>query len=104
MYLTENGIEPQASCAYILEQNGVAERKNKHLLEVTRALLFEMNLPKYFWSDGVLTAVYLINRMPSWTLEGKSPIEVLCPRKPLFQVPPKVVWLYLLCACPETSA
>ena len=68
----------------------MAERKNMHLLEVTRALLFEMNVPKHFWSDGVLIAAYLINIIPSRTLEGKSPIEVLCPRMPLFQVPSKV--------------
>lgn len=57
---------------------------------VTQALLFEMNVPKYFWSDGILTATYLINKMPSRTLEGKSPIEVSCPNQPVFQVPPKV--------------
>ena len=89
-YLAENGIESQTSCAYTPEQNGAAERKNRHLLEVTQALLFEMNVPKHFWSDGTLTATYLINRMPSRTLGGMSPIEVLCPSKPLFQVPPKV--------------
>lgn len=53
MYLNDSGIEFQTSCAYTLEQDGVAERKNRHLLEVTRALLFEMNVPKHFWSDAV---------------------------------------------------
>ena len=57
---------------------------------VTQALLFEMNVPKFLWSDGILTATYLINKMPSRTLEGKSPIEVSCPNQPVFQVPPKV--------------
>ena len=61
-----------------------------HLLEVSRALLFEMNVPKYFWSDGVLTASYLINSMPSRTMEGKSPIEALCPSMPVFQISPMV--------------
>ena len=38
------------------QQNGVVERKNRHLLEVTRTL-FEMRVPKTFWGDVVLTAV-----------------------------------------------
>lgn len=38
-YLSENGIEPQTLCAYTSEHTGVSERKNKHMLEVTRALL-----------------------------------------------------------------
>ena len=74
-YLAENGIESHTSCAYTPQQDGIAERKNRHLLEVARALLFEMNVPKTFWSDGVLTAACLINRMPSKTLGGKSPVE-----------------------------
>lgn len=63
-YLAHNGIESQTSCPYTPEQNGVAERKNRHLLEVTQALLLEMNVPKTYWSDGVRTACFLINRMP----------------------------------------
>ena len=38
-------------------------RKNKLLLEVSRAMMFYMNLPKYLWRDAVLTASYLINRI-----------------------------------------
>ena len=50
--------------------------------------MFEMNVPKYFWSDGVLPAAYLINKILSRTLEGrKSPIEVLFPSLPAFPVP-----------------
>lgn len=75
---------------YTLEQNGVAERKNMHLLEVTRALLFEMNVPKHFWSDGVLIATFLINSIPARILGGKSPFELLCQNEPLFLIPPRV--------------
>ena len=48
-----------------------------------------MNVPKSFWSDEVLTT-YLINKMPSKTLGGNIPIEILCPKRPLFQVSPKI--------------
>ena len=45
-YLESNGIIHQTSCPYTSAQNGVAERKNRHLLEVARSLMFTMNLPK----------------------------------------------------------
>ena len=54
-----------------------AERKNKHILEITRALLIPYNVPKYLWKEAVLTAVYLINRMPSKVLQFKTPISLL---------------------------
>jgi hypothetical protein len=52
-----------------LQQNGISERKNRHLLEVTRTLLFQNNVPKFYWSDVVLTTTYLINRLPSMKLK-----------------------------------
>lgn len=63
-YLAHNGIESQTSCPCTPEQNGAAECKSGHLLEVTRALLLEMNDPKAYWSDGILTVSFLINHMP----------------------------------------
>ena len=62
----------------------MAERKNSHLLEVARRLLFHMHVPKQFWSDTVLTACYLINQMPSSVLDGASPHSLLYPSTPLF--------------------
>jgi hypothetical protein len=56
------------------EQNGVVERKNKHILEVTRCLLFAMNVPKYLWGEAVQTATYLINRMPLRTVDFSIPL------------------------------
>ena len=47
------------------QQNGVAERKNGHVLAVTKTLLFHNNVPKYYWGEAALTASYLINRLPS---------------------------------------
>lgn len=103
IYLLDIGIERQTSCAYTLEQNGVAEHKNRHLLEVARALLIGMNVPKSFWSDGVMTAAFLINRMASRVLGEKSHVDMLSPSIPLFPIVPKVFSVHLLCSYPKTT-
>lgn len=88
-YLSSFGIIHQTTCPGTSEQNGLAERKNKHLLDVTRSLMFAMNVPKHLWSEAVMTAAYLINRMPLRVLGHKTPIECLT-GKNSFVVPPKV--------------
>ena len=58
-------------------QNGVAERKNRHLLEVARSLSFTMKVPKYLWGEAVLTVAFLINWMPLQALNYRTPLECL---------------------------
>ncbi|KAJ9553858.1 hypothetical protein OSB04_017903 [Centaurea solstitialis] len=89
-YMLQNGILHESSCVDTPAQNGVAERKNRHLLEVARALLFHMTVPKPFWADVVATTCFLINRMPSVILDGQSPFSVLFPTKSLFPIDPKI--------------
>jgi hypothetical protein len=47
-FFTENGILHETSCVGTQQQNGVAKRKNRHLLEITRSLLFESKVPVNF--------------------------------------------------------
>ena len=47
VFLSENGILHQTTCPDTPPQNGVAERKNRHILKVARSLMFTMNVPKY---------------------------------------------------------
>lgn len=47
-YLSNNGIIYQSSCYDILQQNGIAEWKNRHLLEVVRCIMFMSNVPKNY--------------------------------------------------------
>lgn len=57
-FLIEKGILHQSTCPDTPEQNGIAERKNKHLLEIARAMMFYMHIPKYLW--GMLFLLHLI--------------------------------------------
>ena len=75
-FFAEKGVIHQSSCIDTPAQNGIAERKNRHLLEVTRTLMFSTKIPKYLWGDALLHATYLINRMPSKILDFKTPIDV----------------------------
>ncbi|KAA0039229.1 putative polyprotein [Cucumis melo var. makuwa] len=70
-------IVHQNSCAYTPQQNGVAERKDHHLLEVAHSLMLSTSLPSYLWGDAILTAAHLINRMPSSILHLQTPLECL---------------------------
>uniref|UniRef100_A0A2N9F6X6 Integrase catalytic domain-containing protein n=1 Tax=Fagus sylvatica TaxID=28930 RepID=A0A2N9F6X6_FAGSY len=89
-FLTSRGIIHQTSCVRTPQQNGIAERKNGPILAIARALMLQMHVPKLFWADAVLTATYLLNRMPSRVLKGKSPFEILFADKSPFSVPLKV--------------
>ena len=76
-YFQSQGILHDSSCVNTPQQNGVAERKNGHLLNTTRALLFQGNVSKSYWGEAILTVTYMINRIPSQVLDNKSPIEIL---------------------------
>ncbi|KAH9650271.1 hypothetical protein KPL70_026312 [Citrus sinensis] len=57
------------------QQNGLAEKMNRTLLEKVRCMLFNANLSKHFWVEAVTTIVYLVNRSPSSTLNFRTPQE-----------------------------
>ena len=71
-FFSKKGIIHQTSCVNTPQQNGVAERKHRHLLNMARALLIQASLPKIFWGDAILASAYLINRTPTPTFQGKS--------------------------------
>lgn len=81
-FYSEQGMMLETTCPHTPQQNGVVERKHRHLIETARALRFEANLPKRFWGECVLTAAYLINRLPSIVIENRTPYETIFGQKP----------------------
>ncbi|PKU83192.1 Retrovirus-related Pol polyprotein from transposon TNT 1-94 [Dendrobium catenatum] len=81
-FLTNNGIIHQISRPYTPQQNGIAERKHRHIVETARAMLIDAQLPYSFWVYAVMTATYLINRMPTPLLHNRSPYQCLFGKPP----------------------
>ncbi|CAL1409432.1 unnamed protein product [Linum trigynum] len=81
-FYKEEGILPQESCPGVSQQNGVVERKNRHVLELTRALLFHSGVPNRFWVEAIQTVVYLINRQITPVLDQCSPYQTLYGKMP----------------------
>jgi transposase InsO family protein len=74
-YLLSEGIRHELTIPKTPEQNGVAERMNRTLVETVRSMLFDARLPKRFWAECLSTAVYLRNRSPSKAVVGMTPFE-----------------------------
>lgn len=67
------------------QQNGVAERKNRTLVEATRCLLIQLGLPPSFWAEAISTANYVKNRCISRSIEGSTPYELWNDRLPVIR-------------------
>ena len=74
-FLDDQGVKRQFTCRYTSQQNGVAERKNRHIAEIARALMSEKEMPQYYWAEAVHTAVYIMNRTPTAAVHDVMPEE-----------------------------
>ena len=81
-YCKDHGIIMENTIPYIPQQNGVSERMNCTVMETARSLLYHAGLPLTFWAEAVSTAVYVRNRSPTSSLNGKIPYEVWHNEKP----------------------
>ncbi|KAJ9556427.1 hypothetical protein OSB04_011041 [Centaurea solstitialis] len=76
-FLQSMGISHYTTPPHTPEQNGIAERRHRHIVETGLALLHFAGLPLRFWSHAFQTAVYLINRLPTPILDSKTPFHTL---------------------------
>lgn len=74
--MKQNGIRYQTTNPYTPQQNGLAERMNRTIVEKARCMLFDAGLSKEFWAEAVNTSVYVINRCPAKGLNGKTPEQM----------------------------
>lgn len=85
-FFQKQGVIHESSCVETPQQNGVAERKLGRILSMTRALLFQRNVPKSFWGEAVLIETHLINRLPSTVLDQETPMNILSNFYPDFRI------------------
>ena len=72
-FCTEKGISHQFTVPYCPQQNRVAERMNRTIMEGARSMLYHAKLPLEFWAEACSTAVYLHNRSPTIALKDQTP-------------------------------
>ncbi|GJU39878.1 putative ribonuclease H-like domain-containing protein [Tanacetum coccineum] len=76
------GIKRDYSNARTPQQNGVAERKNRTLIEAARTMLADSKLPTMFWTEAVSTACYVLNRVLVTKPHNKTPYELVSGKVP----------------------
>ena len=76
-FCEDNGIVHEVTAPYTPQHNGLAERRIRSFLDMTRSMLKMKKMPNTFWGEAVRTASYILNR---------------CPTKKLDQIPEEI-WL-----------
>jgi len=98
-YLGLNGIQSKCGAPYTPQENRIAERQNRTLMRKVLSMVSSVGAPRAFWVLVCETAIYIRNRSPSSSLEGKTPYELwfgkmphigplhVCRCKVMYQVP-----------------
>ena len=92
-FFRKNSLIHQTSCPNTPQQNGVAEQKNRKLLEMTRTMIFDAQVLTRVWPEVVATSAYLLNRPPSQILNHKTSLQILATQTnipPIQMLPPRV--------------
>jgi len=85
-FLSTNGIIHRIFCPYTAQQNGLAKRKQRHIVETGLTLLAQSKLSLKHWVDACNTTVYLINRLPTLVLKHQSPYVKLLQKNPNYSL------------------
>nr|GEV04755.1 ribonuclease H-like domain-containing protein [Tanacetum cinerariifolium] len=85
-FCKELKIKKEFSVARTPQQNGVAERKNRTLIEAVRIMLVDSQLPTTFWAEAFNTTCYVLNRRLFIKPHNKTPYELIRGRPPLIDI------------------
>lgn len=76
-FCKRKGIKKVETIPYTPQQNGVAERFNRTLIEKVCAIIIESDVPKYLWGEAIYAATHVVNRSPTKALTSfKTPAEL----------------------------
>ncbi|GAA0184999.1 hypothetical protein LIER_32287 [Lithospermum erythrorhizon] len=81
-FIKEHGIRRQLTNAYTPQQNGVAERRNRTILNMVRSLLAAKKMPKIFWPEVVVWTCHILNRCPTLSVKDVTIQEAWSSVKP----------------------
>ncbi|KAJ0809226.1 putative RNA-directed DNA polymerase [Helianthus annuus] len=81
-FCMDHGIKRQLTTSFTPQQNGVAERKNRTVMNMVVTLLAAKNMPKCFWAEAVVWSYYILNRCPTKALKDITPQEAWNGEKP----------------------
>jgi len=82
VFCDEEGIIHEVKSTYTPQHNGVAERRNRTILNMARSMIKGKRMPHYFWGEETSIAVYILNRCPTKRLQGYTPEEAWSEKKP----------------------
>lgn len=81
-FCNAKGILHHYSCPHTPQQNGLAERKHRHIADIGRTLLLTAQVPLNLWPEALCIAVYLINHLPTSVIQWVSPFFKLYGKHP----------------------
>lgn len=82
MFCEKTGIQRHYTALYTPQQNGMVEPRNQKVAAMTRSLLKGAKLPAFLWGEAVRHLICILNRLPNRALNGKTPYEAWCGKKP----------------------
>ena len=81
-FCKSKSIKQEYTVSYNTEQNGMAERMNRTLVEMTRCMLKDSGIENSYWCEAIMTAAYIRNVLSNASNKSSSPFEMLFKKKP----------------------
>jgi transposase InsO family protein len=81
-HFADSGVKRYLTAPYAPQQNSIVERRNQTVVGMVRSMMKAKNLPGFFWGEAVTTAVYVLNRTFTRSVDGRTPYEACHGKKP----------------------